>query len=310
MIKRIIRHLPFLNKVFEERESFRRERNELNVALRNLRMYRDPGHFYSPIPLLEEVSKEREKLFPQSLPSSLPGIDLNIARQEELLQKFRRILPDCPFPREKSPDNRYFLNNSNFSNGDGCFLYCMLRYLEPTRIIEIGSGYSSCAILDINERCFDGKIDCHFIEPHPELFLSLLKPGDRNYIKLLECGLQDADLSLFENLKANDVLFVDSSHVAKIGSDVNHLFFTILPLLKPGVHIHFHDILYPFEYPESWVMEGRAWNEAYLLRVFLSFNQDFSIQFFNDFLCRSGRLSGLPAWINDCAGSGFWMKRN
>jgi hypothetical protein len=87
--------------------------------------------------------------------------------------------------------------------------------------------------------------------------------------------LQDVDQEIFARLKANDILFIDSSHVAKIGSDVNHLMSEILPILAPGVHIHFHDIFYPFEYPRQWVEEGRAWNEAYLLEAFLSFNSEF-----------------------------------
>ena len=71
------------------------------------------------------------------------------------------------------------------------------------------------------------------------------------------------------DLHAGDVLFVDSTHVAKIGSDVNHLVFDVFPRLPPGVLVHVHDIAYPFEYPQEWVEEGRAWNEAYLLRGFL-----------------------------------------
>ncbi|MCZ8539210.1 hypothetical protein [Psychrobacillus psychrodurans] len=81
-----------------------------------------------------------------------------------------------------------------------------------------------------------------------------------------------------------DILFIDSYHVSKIGSDVNYIIFEILPKLKPGVRIHFHDIFYPFEYPEKWIFEGRFWNRAYLLRAFLQYNQDFIIDLWNNYL--------------------------
>ena len=97
-------------------------------------------------------------------------------------------------------------------------------------------------------------------------------------------SVQDVDLSTFAALGQRDILFVDSTHVAKIGSDVNHIMFTILPMLQAGVHIHFHDIFYGFEYPMEWIYNGRAWNEAYLLRAFLQYNPAFRIVFFNTFL--------------------------
>jgi hypothetical protein len=96
--------------------------------------------------------------------------------------------------------------------------------------------------------------------------------------------VQDVPLSTFTALQANDILFVDSSHVVKVGSDVAWILFEILPCLAPGVIVHFHDIPYPFEYPLHWLHAGRAWNEAYVLRAFLQFNADFEIRFFNDFM--------------------------
>ena len=88
--------------------------------------------------------------------------------------------------------------------------------------------------------------------------------------RLVNVKLQDVDLKEFDKLKSGDVLFIDSTHVSKIGSDVNYLFFEILPRLHRGVYIHIHDIFYPFEYPKDWIDEGRAWNENYILRAFLN----------------------------------------
>lgn len=114
--------------------------------------------------------------------------------------------------------------------------------------------------------------------------LSLLKPGDADRIRVIPARLQDVDLAEFDALEANDILFIDSTHVSKVGSDVNRIVFEVLPRLKPGVHVHFHDIFYPFEYPAQWVFEGRAWNENYLLKAFLQFNTGFSIVLMNTFM--------------------------
>ena len=123
----------------------------------------------------------------------------------------------------------------------------MIRHIEPNRIIEVGSGFSSCLILDTNDLHFDGRIATTFIEPYPELLKSLVAEGDESASTLLPVRLQDVDLSVFEELNRGDILFIDSTHVSKIDSDVNYLFFEILPRLSSGVYIHFHDIFYPFE---------------------------------------------------------------
>ena len=101
---------------------------------------------------------------------------------------------------------------------------------------------------------------------------------------MLERNVQDLPLEIFGQLACGDVLFIDSSHVAKTGSDVNDLFFRILPQLASGVWIHLHDVHYPFEYPEQWVYEGRSWNESYLLRAFLQYNTRFRVELFNSYL--------------------------
>ena len=108
------------------------------------------------------------------------------------------------------------------------------------------------------------------IEPFPEQLRSVMRDGDADRITVRQHKVQEVPADELADLHAGDVLFVDSTHVAKIGSDVNHLVFDVFPRLPPGVLVHVHDIAYPFEYPQEWVEEGRAWNEAYLLRAFCS----------------------------------------
>ena len=111
--------------------------------------------------------------------------------------------------------------------------------------------------------------------------------------------------------RENDVLFIDSTHVSKVGSDVNYIFFEILPRLRSGVHIHFHDIFYPFEYPKEWVYEGRNWNEIYMLRAFLQYNSDFQITYFQHMMTQRHRAffqERMPLSVKNLGGN-IWLKR-
>ena len=242
-----------------------------------------PGHFYSPIPDLNEIRQNEEKVF-QRRPRTIPGIELNEEAQLQLFEKFKKYYYTLPFRAEKTKGLRYYFENPAFSYADGIFLYSMIRHVKPKKIIEVGSGYSSAATLDTNELFFDGAIKCTFIEPYPDLLLSLMKKGDEDRVTIISSKLQNVSLNVFSELSAGDILFIDSTHVSKTNSDVNYVFFELLPFLAEGVYIHIHDITFPFEYPKEWVYEGRAWNEAYLLRAFLQYNSAFEIVFFYDFL--------------------------
>jgi hypothetical protein len=139
----------------------------------------------------------------------------------------------------------------------------------------------------------------------------LVKNDDLKNIDLKNKKLEDIEKSFFQNLTAGDILFIDSSHVSKINSDVNYLFFEILPLLQSGVYVHFHDIFFPFEYPKEWIYEGRFWNEAYLLRAFLEFNNAFRIVFFNSYMQQTNKdelWKDMPLFSRNPGGS-LWMTR-
>jgi hypothetical protein len=160
----------------------------------------------------------------------------------------------------------------------------MLRRLKPKKVIEVGSGFSSSVTLDTNELFFNNSINCIFIEPYPERLKSLLKENDKGSVRILERKLQEIPLNVFRELSENDILFIDSTHVAKFNSDVNYIIHTILPALAKGVYIHFHDIFFPFEYPKGWLLANRSWNEVYILRAFLEYNEHFKIILFNSYI--------------------------
>ena len=246
-----------------------------------------PGHFYSPLPDIEEVRKAVVKGWPP-LEATLPGIELRANEQLSLYNSFKRFLDDFhTFPEKKHRDRRYYKLNDAFGDGDGFALYSMIRQHSPKRIIEVGSGFTSGLMLDTNEIHFRDSIHMTFIEPYPQVLHSVLQPQDHERCVILSKKVQEVDPAVFSALERDDILFIDSSHISKFQSDVNFLVFQILPRLKPGVMVHFHDVFFPFDYPAAWLLEGRAWNENYLLRAFLQHNAAFRIELFSNYLWRA-----------------------
>ena len=279
-MKEVSRNIKFLRKLYVEKGATRSMLESGNVAFIK---FRAPGHFYSPIPDLGDINSKAQSIFDNSI-KDIPSINLNEGMQIELAKRLSTFYSDLPFTDTKTEDLRYYSDNSYFSYGDGIILYSFLRYFTPTRIIEVGSGHSSALMMDTNDIFLNKGINFTFIEPFPDRLFGLISENDKKKVRIEIKSVQDVELSVFNTLEANDILFVDSSHVAKINSDVLHIVFQILPRLKKGVIIHFHDISWPFEYPINWLEEGRAWNEAYFLRSFLQNNDAFEILYFNSYM--------------------------
>lgn len=305
-IKSAVKKLPGVRKIVSERDKLHSEL----VALKKNQRFVPPGHFYSPIPSLDEIKRDESKIF-GSVPRNIIGLELHEAAQLKLLDKFVAYYDEMPFQSQKCEGLRYYFENPAYSYSDAILLHCMIRFLQPKRIIEVGSGFSSCMTLDTNELFCGGSITTTFIEPYPELLMSLIKDIDKNTIKIIPSRLQDVDLCEFQALQANDILFIDSTHVSKINSDVNRIFFDILPRLSSGVHVHFHDIFFPFEYPKDWVYEGRAWNEAYLLRAFLQYNSAFRVVLMSTFMEHFHEpffQEKMPLCLQNTGGS-IWIRK-
>jgi len=244
-----------------------------------------PGHYYSPLPELKDVIERQELLFKKK--RYMEGIDFNEEQMLNLLKKLEHHYDKIPFEDEVKTPYRYYFNNRLYSYSDAVILFTMLLEQAPNKIIEVGSGFSSALMLDANDFFFEKSIEFTFIEPYPEERLNILLKGNdylNNRIVIHKEFIQNMPLSTFKKLEAGDILFIDSSHVSKIGSDVNFYIFEIFPVLKPGVIIHIHDIFTSFEYPKEWVLEEIAWNEAYILRAFLQYNEHFKIIFFNSYM--------------------------
>lgn len=259
------------------------------------------GHFYSPYPDIawcEEYEKKHENV--------IYDISIRENEQAEWLGKMQALFSSLPAWEEKpTKQYRYYFPNGAYDIGDALVLHCMIRLLKPRKILEVGSGFSSAVMLDTNDAYFQKGIELSFVEPYPQRLKSLLREGEQ--IDLVENILQNIDLEYFKRLGKNDILFIDSSHVAKRDSDVNRIFFEILPNLQSGVYIHFHDILNGFTYPFAWDKAGRVWSEAYLLRAFLMNNDAYEIVYFNNMMCEELRKVFPYESYHD--GGSIWIRK-
>lgn len=273
--------------------------------------------YYSPLPTVSELRKNSSRW---NRASKLPGVqyDLDAMKEhfcnllDEHLDEFSAIPPYSE------------LHDLGFGLGytpiDALTLYLMIRHIKPKRYIEVGSGlstyYCSLAAAKNAAEGFPLAITC--IEPYPlENLYSL------SGIEIIAKEVQDVDITVFEQLEENDVLFIDSSHSLRIDGDVPFLYLEVLPVINKGVNIHIHDISFPFNFPyppELWIFgrrEPMLWTEAMVLQAFLAFNTDFELMlslpliryFDEEFL-----IQRIPIYEtveqNSNAFSSIWLKRS
>lgn len=244
-----------------------------------------PGHFYSVIP---NITKEYNNNKPKFL-----DIDFNDNMHIKILDEINNYLK--PFDEKfginntkdiknivlkRQSDFEYSLMNGAFEWMDSRLLFYFLQKNKPKKIIEIGCGNST--LLTYNtKKMFNLDIEIICIEPYPSDYLK--KMHSQNKILLINDKLENIDLEIFKNLTCDDILFIDSTHVVKLDSDVMYYFTKILPLLNKGVLVHIHDIFFPFDYPMEWSKQGIFWNEQYFLYIFLLYNTKFKIHYCNSY---------------------------
>ncbi|MDQ3256751.1 MAG: class I SAM-dependent methyltransferase [Acidobacteriota bacterium] len=241
-----------------------------------------PNHYYQPIPDTRTLDNSLWQAR-----SELVGIDINEAGQLALLSDFVAAYKSDyeNLPGERTPiPHQYYVNNGAFERVDGEILYCMIRHFKPKKIFEIGSGNSTylSAQTVLKNRADGYECELTAFEPYPN---EVLRAGFPGLAELAVVKAQNIPPSRFNELGENDILFIDSSHVLKIGSDVQYEYLEILPRLRQGVMVHIHDIFLPAEYPKEWVVGSRMfWNEQYLLQAFLTFNDSFEVLWAGSYL--------------------------
>jgi predicted O-methyltransferase YrrM len=272
-----------------------------------------PNHFYLPIPDTRTMGAAYFEA-----QSDLPGLDMRLDAQVDLLQKlaseFKAEYEKLPRSAGDSGPDEFYLNNQLFEAVDAEVLYALLRHLKPRRVVEIGSGFSTLLMLRAaTANAADGKpLALRSIEPYPREFL--VRKARAGRLELIQERVEKVALDRFEDLAAGDVLFIDSSHVIRTGGDVQRELLEIVPRLAPGVYVHLHDIFLPREYPRQWVVRNHwFWSEQYLLQAFLAFNSQFEVVLAHAFLHlrRPDLLARLVPSYDSAVVSpaSFWMRR-
>jgi predicted O-methyltransferase YrrM len=291
---------------------FQRMRRTWNFYQREsgLPGYYPRGDFNSPLPDISEGQRIATTAF-NKLADRIPGIDLRVDAQQRLLLRMVDVYPEFDWSEHRVPGRRFHFAQDWYAQADGICLYSMLRLFRPRRVVEVGSGFTSALMLDVNDRFLGRHTQLTFVDPYPDRLDLVLSSNDRRQVRIIRKRVQDAPKEIFTELENGDFLFIDSSHVSKVGSDVNFLFFEVLPNLPIGVFVHFHDVFWPFEYPAKWIAEGRSWNEAYLLRSFLTFNNSFEIVFWVPLAALRWRdiiKERMPTYLID-TGAAIWIRR-
>jgi predicted O-methyltransferase YrrM len=265
-------------------------------------------HYYEPLinpkALRYPLDRERE----------LRGVDLNVAEQLSLLERFSYQAELDSLPRQDTGRLEFFYHNASFESGDAEFYYSIIRLLKPGKIIEIGSGHST--LMAVNAINMNRKADAGYtnelicIEPYEQPWL------ERLGVKVLRSRAEELGYELFESLRENDILFIDSSHVIRPQGDVLFEVLELFPRLRSGVLIHVHDIFTPRDYLQAWIVdEAKLWNEQYLLEAFLSVNSEFQVIGALNYLKHhyprelGARLPVLGQEMQSREPGSFWIRR-
>jgi hypothetical protein len=268
-----------------------------------------PYHYHQPV------------IHPAELPPStwttadpLYGIKMRPEAQLELLRQLRYgdELRQIPLEGHRTAfPPRFFYLNEAFGPGDAEILYSMIRHFRPHKMIEVGCGWSSLmaelAFTKNRSEGFPGQHIC--IEPFENGWLESI-----GFDQVIRKRVEEVELTLFEQLAENDILFIDSSHVLRTRGDVMYEILHILPRLNKNVLVHFHDIFLPFEYPQEWIqIDRRFWTEQYFLQAFLAFNSAFEVVAALNYLhaCHRSELTqACPVLEKTAATPGsFWIRR-
>jgi hypothetical protein len=220
------------------------------------------------------------------------------------LQPYVAELGDVP----DAPDGpgRFHWSNPNFPPGDSSVYYGMVRHLAPRRVVEIGAGWST-RMLERAVAVNGGQCDVTVIEPFRDEDVLHDVPGAW---RMHEQPVQLEPLSTFEALRPRDIVFYDGSHCVRTASDVNWVFFEVLPRLAPGVWIHVHDLMWPEDYPTHWVLDtGLSWNEQYLVQAFLMGNAFYRVRLGVKMLSVLRREEVKALYPDGFQGGSVWLEK-
>ena len=270
--------------------------------------------YYSPLVDLEELG---EAFWQRRSP--MHGVTLDPAAQLAWAEaELAPYLREFTAPQTAPPGREleYFTDNEHFEAVDAEVTYAMVRHGKPKRIVELGSGFSTQVLARAVVRNRDEGFPCELVtyNPYPsDRMRAVLAAGVDGLAAHREVRAQDVPLDTITSLQAGDVLFIDTTHVVKVGSEVVHLFLEVLPLVADGVVVHIHDIALPYEYPKRFIVGFEmGWAEQYLLQALLQHNPTWEVVFADQAVVRAdfARMQALvPNLREHHVPSGWWMRR-
>lgn len=309
--------VPGIRRLLWERDRARYRarkaaRAAVGAAARRVDLGLAPTDFTSPVPA---VPPPEDPAWGRELPFEV-DTDTQMAFVESKLAPYLSELPGGLAPAERLG---FRLWNGQYQAGDAELLYALIRHLRPRRVLELGSGYStlvSAAACAANARA-GHRTELVAVDPRPRATVPKDMEG-LTRIEMRDC--RELPLDRFRELGASDILFIDTSHVVKLGSEVNWLVLEVLPRLATGVHVHFHDVFLPYEYPRYLFEQQAYFNEQYLLQAFLAGNADWEVTLAVCALYRAQRkrLSALVPSLagespdrrfSDVTPAAFWIRR-
>ena len=261
-----------IQRLITERDELKRQCERLQELLSNVSY--PPGHFYSPVVDVNDTHAI-EAVRSRTCAPVPAGVQIDPEQMTMRIERWAEHPQPFPFPRNQSSGYRFYFDNPFFGCHDARALFSILMEFRPRRVVEVGCGFSSGLLLDVNERFFEGRLDITLIDPSLDRLSStfewLRSPG----ACLLNQKVQDVPLDVFDRLEANDILF-------------------------------------PFEYLEDWVLkEKRSWNEAYLIHAFLQFNPAFKVIYWSNFAWHRlhEALARLMPLCLENEGGSLWLQR-
>ncbi len=267
-------------------------------------------NYYSPIPNLDSLPAD---IWDRR--SAAGGVDLQLEPAIETIEgELAPFIAEMDLPLSgPAPPGQFFLRNENYESVDAELLYAMIRARKPGRVVELGSGYTTLLIgLACRRNAEDGHPTEHVaFDPFPRAHIFGANPPEPTVFEPISAT--DVPIERFRELGSGDLLFVDTTHTVKLGSDVNYIVLDVLPTLSPGVLVHFHDIFIPWEYPRGWFEEMQYyWAEQYLLQAFLTFNEAFEVLLPAMAIAREypDRLGAVvPSFTPGTRPGAFWIAR-
>jgi hypothetical protein len=232
-----------------------------------------PRHFYSEIPDIEKLSKQREWRRPFSM-ASIAGT--SVADQCDAL---RMMCPDHVTAHLAERDVHEEACRRNGEKGFGAIeaecLYAFVQTHKPEQIFQVGCGVSTAVcLIAAREAGYTPDIVC--VEPYPTAFLTAA--ANAGEIRLLRTPAQDLMPETLSELRSRTLFFVDSSHTLGPAGEVTRIILEMLPLLKKGAYVHFHDIRFPYDYDRRLLSQALFFqHESPLLHAFLAYNERFRV---------------------------------